>query len=127
MHSDIHTSPPQQLHHCHCTTSQVELTPGITVNKKVTFTNPYSAARTFHISTDVPRLLQLSPARLDLAPGASKPIGMSFLLPAAVAAAWQAGPGGLLQRLHVFVNDEEEQGEECYQVGARLAPPAQHL
>jgi hypothetical protein len=106
----------------------VELAPGATVNKKITFANPYNSSQAFLVSTDAPQLLQLHPSRLELGPGASKPVGMSFSLPPDASA--RAGPGGLLQRLYVFVNNEQEQGEECYQVAVKLvaaAAPAQAL
>ena len=97
----------------------------MTTNKKVTFANPYSGSKTFLVSTDAPQLLQLHPSKLELGPGGSRPIGMSFCLQPGAAAASRAGPGGVLQRLFVFVNGEEQQGEECWQVTVKMAAAAQ--
>jgi nephrocystin-4 len=96
----------------------------VAAHKKVTFTNPYAGSKAFLLSTDAPQLLQLHPSKLELGPGGSRAIGMTFCLQPEAAAAARAGPGGVLQRLFVFVNGEEQQGEECWQVTVKLAAAA---
>ena len=75
---------------------------------KIKYTNLYSHAKTYLLSTDRPDVLRLNTASLSLQPGASEFIGF-YISPMAAGTSLQ---------LHVFINDENEKNEETVMIAA---------
>lgn len=92
-------------------TFEVELPAGSVANKKISYTNPYQAFRTFSLRSNQSWLVQFTPTRLQMPGGATRPVGMTFDARAATV--------GIIDVL-VFVNDEEDRTEECFRVRVRI-------
>ncbi|GFH23924.1 uncharacterized protein HaLaN_21619, partial [Haematococcus lacustris] len=92
-------------------TFEVELPVGSVANKKISYTNPYQAFRTFSLRSNQSWLVQFTPTRLQMPGGATRPVGMTFDARAATV--------GIIDVL-VFVNDEEDRTEECFRVRVRI-------
>lgn len=56
----------------------MEIPLGAVANKKISYTNPYQAFRTFTLRCNQPWLLQFTPPRLQLPGGATRPVGLTF-------------------------------------------------
>jgi len=75
-------------------------------NKKITYTNPYSSARTFYVRASRPDLVHIKDPRLEIGPHRGASIGLQFA-PAAAR--------GFAEIL-IFINDEEDRNEDTFSV-----------
>ena len=87
---------------------QLPLGGGKGSNKKISYTNPYSMKRVFHLRTNRDDLVQFKDTRLEVAGGATAPIGMRF--------APCMNPG--VTEIMVFINDDDDKNEETFCVKA---------
>jgi len=92
-------------------TFEVEMLAGATVNKKITYTNPYQTERVFFLRASQPWLVRFRPDRLDLPAGARRAIGLTF-------DGREAATGS--QDVLIFINDEDDKNEECFKVKIRV-------
>lgn len=83
----------------------VPLAGGKECMKKITFTNPYPARKTFQLLTSRPDLLTFRELQFELAAGQTHTIGLRF-------AAGIHQPGRHL--VHVFIDDRESKNEEIF-------------
>ncbi|KAJ3035882.1 Nephrocystin-4 [Rhizophlyctis rosea] len=99
----------------HCTTPNVTKTfditvpKGRTVNKRVSYTNPYTTRKLLHLCTTHPHLLQFKEAALNLEGGETCYIGLRFL--PVTHKEMGTAVGGV--EVLVFLNDEADRIEEC--------------
>ncbi|KAJ3034128.1 Nephrocystin-4 [Rhizophlyctis rosea] len=102
----------------HCTTPTVTKTfdivvpRGRTVNKRVSYTNPYTTRKLLHLRTTHPQVLQFKEQALNLEGGETAYIGLRFL----PVSGREVG-GGV--EVLVFLNDEGDRIEECLCVRVR--------
>jgi nephrocystin-4 len=89
----------------------VELLVGTTLNKKISYTNPYQTTRTFFLRTSHPWLVHFRPSRLELPSGSRRPVGLTF--------DGRGAPTGSEDVL-IFVNDEEDKNEECFKIRLKI-------
>jgi len=73
-------------------------------NKKISYTNPYLAARVFHVRASRPDLVHVKDPQLEIGPSRSASIGLQFV-PAATR--------GFAEIL-IFINDEEDRNEDTF-------------
>jgi len=73
-------------------------------NKKITYTNPYMAARVFHVHASRPDLVHIKDPKLQLGPNRSACIGLQFA-PAATHG---------FSEILIFINDEEDRNEDAF-------------
>jgi len=79
---------------------------GRACNKKITYTNPYMAARVFQVRASRPDLCHVKDPRLEIGPNSSASIGLQFA-PAAAR--------GCVDIL-IFINDQEDRNEDTFAV-----------
>lgn len=84
---------------------------GTTLNKKISYTNPYQIPRVFSVRSTHPWLLHIKPERLDLPGSAKRPVGLTF--------DGRASPASTEDVL-IFINDEDDKNEECFRVRVRV-------
>ena len=83
--------------------------------KKISLSNPYNYETTFHLFTDRPNLLTFSNGSLLIPSLESRYVGLHFSpLPTGRPSAGET-------RLLVFVNNEEDQNEECMEISLRYS------
>jgi len=92
-------------------TFEVEVVAGTTLNKKISYTNPYQIPRVFSVRSTHPWLLHIKPERLDLPGSAKRPVGLTF--------DGRASPASTEDVL-IFINDEDDKNEECFRVRVRV-------
>lgn len=85
---------------------EIAIPRGKTVNKRVSYKNPYSHKKVLYLKTDQPHLLQFKEEVLEMEAGATQYIGMKFA-PCTSASAMS---------FLVFLNDEADKIEECLNV-----------
>ncbi|XP_045856473.1 nephrocystin-4 isoform X1 [Meles meles] len=73
-------------------------------NKRITYTNPYPSARTFHLHSDRPDLLQFRDDSFQVAGGETYTIGLRFV------PRESAGEEDIL----IYINDHEDKNEEAF-------------
>ena len=98
-------------------TFDVEISRGLQVHKKITYTNPYQTARRFFLRSTHPGLLMFRPDVLELGAGATRPVGITL------EAAEDWGPAALragLTEVLDFINDEADVTEECFRLRVRF-------
>ncbi|XP_023555227.1 nephrocystin-4 isoform X2 [Octodon degus] len=73
-------------------------------NKRITYTNPYPARRTFHLHSDRPDLLQFREDAFQVGGGETYTLGLRF------------APGGRpgQEEVLIYINDHEDKNEETF-------------
>ncbi|KAI9330273.1 hypothetical protein DFJ73DRAFT_631038 [Zopfochytrium polystomum] len=114
----IHLTPPT-------ITKSFEITvpKGKVVNKRVSYTNPYSSKRRFRLRTNAEHLVQFKDGdALELDGGESQYIGLRLLPPFSASGSQSGGGGGggtssssmsSTAEILIFLNDEHDKMEEC--------------
>ncbi|KAJ3416505.1 Nephrocystin-4 [Chytridiales sp. JEL 0842] len=86
---------------------EITVPKGKSVNKRVSYTNPYNVRKLFRLKTNADHLVQFRDGNaLDLEGGASQYIGLRLLPNSNTAAA----------ELLIFLNDEADKIEECLKI-----------
>lgn len=85
-------------------TFEVEIRTNANVSKNISFTNPYSTKRTFHVKSNRADIVRFKTGVLELEGGKSDNISMQFV---------PSGNACALDVL-VFINDIDGNNEECF-------------
>ncbi|GAB4818554.1 hypothetical protein N2152v2_005600 [Parachlorella kessleri] len=94
---------------------EVTVDTGKTTSKKVSYTNPYQQRRSFAFRTNKPGLLRFGKAELEMGPGATAQVRMTF------DASGGSSTSGGTHELLVFVDDlAQSRVAECFRVTLRI-------
>eukprot|EP00118_Oscarella_pearsei_P012174 m.87249 g.87249 ORF g.87249 m.87249 type:complete len:1398 (+) comp36538_c0_seq6:32-4225(+) len=87
---------------------QMLYTSDMAANKKITYQNPYSVAKRFHLFSTCPEILQFKEDTFDISGVQSYPIGLRFMP--------QRTP--TTREILIFINNDDDKTEECFCVKA---------
>ncbi|KAJ3107236.1 Nephrocystin-4 [Phlyctochytrium planicorne] len=89
---------------------EISLPKGKSVNKRVSYSNPYQTRKTFFLRTNAPDLLQFRDGgNFEMEPGASQYLAFRFL----------PVQNCVSREVLVFLNDENDRMEECLRIGIK--------
>jgi hypothetical protein len=97
----------------------VDVAAGGTVQRKVSYTNPYKQLRVLNLSTSHPHLLSFRPSRVTAPSSATVPVGLIFSA-GRVSGSGQGRIAGAHVQVLVFLNDLDDRVEECWKIGVTI-------
>jgi hypothetical protein len=92
-------------------TFQIELPLHVPSHKKIAYVNPWGEPRVFQVRTSDPTMVKAKQPRLEIAPKTKSYVRLWFA----------AVHKPVIKEVLVFINDADDQNEECLLIRARFA------